>query len=46
MEKKFIARDRGHVEEIKRIVKQCERDYKLDLSEELNWLDSLEKRFS
>lgn len=45
MDKIFTARDRGHVEEIKNLIKQMQRVYKNDYSDEIEWLDNLEKRF-
>lgn len=41
----FTPRDRGHVEEINMALSQLERDYKLDLSSEKEWLDGLNERF-
>ncbi len=41
----FTPRDRGHVEEINMSLSQLERDYKLDLSSEKEWLDGLNERF-
>ena len=45
MEEKFTARDRGHVEEIKKALEQLGKVYGLNMSAEIKWLYGLNRRF-